>query len=406
MEHWEIVELPNGITCIHKPVRSAVAYCGLTINTGSRDELVSEHGLAHFIEHSFFKGTKRRRAFHINNRLENLGGELNAFTTKEETVVHATTLRGDFSKAAEVIVDVVFNSTFPQRELDKEKEIIIDEINSYKDSPAERVFDDYEDLLFKDSSLGHNILGSKKSLMRYTTADIFAFTRRTHNTNKMVFSSVGNFNGKRFRDICERYFKDIPANPRAFERDSVPDYQYFEKTVNKNTYQAHCILGTRAYSNRDERRVELSLLLNMLGGPSANSMLNIALRERNGLTYNVEAGYSAFSDTGMASIYFTTDPENLDRCRELTAKELKKIITEGITPRRLTVAKKQFIGQLAIAMESNEGLMLGAGKSFLTYREVDTMAGMVKRIDRSTPEEINRVAEEIFQNNLSVLIHR
>ncbi len=406
MEYLEIVELPNGITCIHKPVRSAVAHCGLTINTGSRDELASEHGLAHFIEHSFFKGTQRRRAFHINNRLENLGGELNAFTTKEETVVHATTLRGDFPKAAELIADVVFHSTFPQRELDKEKEIVVDEINSYKDSPAERIFDDYEDLLFKGSSLGHNILGSKKSLMRYTTADIFAFTRRTHNTDKMVFSSVGNFSGKRFRDICEQYFSDIPVNLRAFERDQVPGYQYFEKTVNKNTHQAHCVLGTRAYSNRDERRVELSLLLNMLGGPSANSILNVALRERNGLTYNVEAGYSAFSDTGMASIYFATDPENLDRCRELIDKELKIITTEGITPRRLAVAKKQFVGQLAIAMESNEGLMLGAGKSYLIYREVDTMAEMVKRIDRIRPEDINRVADDIFQSNLSVLIHR
>ena len=213
--------LPNGIRCIHKQVRSAVVNCALTVNTGSRDEEMSEQGLAHLLEHAFFKGTTHRKAFHINCRLENLGGELNAYTTKEETVVHATTLRGDFAKAAELIADIVFHSTFPQRELEKEKEVIVDEINSYKDSPSDRIFDDFEDMIFVGSSLGHNILGCKSALMKYTRDDLLRFVARTYNTDQMVFSVIGNVSAKRFKDTCDRYFGGMGESLRGFTRDAV-----------------------------------------------------------------------------------------------------------------------------------------------------------------------------------------
>lgn len=399
-------ELPNGIRCIHRQVKSAVSYCGLIVNTGSRDEQPSEYGMAHFIEHSIFKGTKKRKAFHINNRLENLGGELNAYTTKEETVVHATTLKSDFPKAAELIADIVFNSTFPQKEIDKEKEIIVDEINSYKDTPSERIYDDYEDLLFKGSALGHNILGYKRNLMKFRTEDILKFQQRTYNTDKMVFASIGHTSERQFREVCERYFAPVPENRRQFERTTVPPAEIFCDTLHRSTFQAHCILGNRAYNSSDKRRIPLSLLINMLGGASANSILNTAIREKNGFSYNIEANYTPFSDTGLATIYFGTDKDKIEKCIELIQIELQKIISGQLTNRQLSIAKKQFTGQLYIGTESNEGNMLSAAKSYLIYNHVDSMADIAKRIDEIKKEEITEVAGEVFGSQLSTLIYK
>lgn len=399
-------KLPNGIRCIHKKVRSAVVHCSLTVNTGSRDELATEHGMAHLLEHAFFKGTTRRKAHNINSRLENLGGELNAYTTKEETVIHATTLRQDFSRAAELIADIAFNSTFPQKEIEKEKEIIADEINSYKDFPSERIFDDFEDMIFAGSDLGHNILGRKTSLMKYTRDHLERFMARTYNTDQMVFASIGNISEARFMEICNRYFAPIPASTRGFARGGVGEYTPFTKTMHRSNYQAHCVMGNRAYSLTDDERVPLSLLTNLLGGPSANSLLNMALRERNGLSYAVEAGYTPFSDTGIFTIYFGTDKEKVDQCLELIDKEIGKILRGELSPRVLSMAKKQFIGQMTIATESNESYMLGAARSYLIYNMVDTMEAARRKIQAISAEDLVRVAGEMFGRNLSRLIYK
>jgi len=404
MEFFQF-ELPNGIRCIYRPAKTAVAYCGLTINTGSRDELPDEFGMAHFIEHSLFKGTKRRKAYQINSRLENLGGELNAFTTKEETVVHATTLRKDFLKSTDLIADIAFNSTFPANELEKEREIILDEINSYKDSPTDRLYDEFEDLIFAGSSFGHNILGTKKAVLGYQGSHVRVFQERTYNTDQMVFSAVGSFGQRRFREACERFLGDIPANKRTFQRNISVPVPTFKKEQRRNTFQAHCLLGTRAYSNTDPKRIPFSLLVNMLGGASSNSLLNMALRERNGLSYNTEANYTPFSDTGITTIYFGTDKDNVDRCFELINEELKKIISGNISSRQFSIAKKQFIGQLYISMESNESNMLSAGKSLLVYNKVDSTSDLIKRIDKLTLSDVVEVAQEIYGGPLSSLIY-
>lgn len=399
-------ELPNGIRCVLRPTRSAVVYCGLTINAGSRDELPTEHGIAHFVEHSLFKGTQRRKAYQVNSRLENLGGELNAFTTKEETVIHATTLRGDFAKAAELIADVVFSSVFPQKEIDKEKEVVADEINSYKDSPAERIYDDFEDFIFADTSLGHNILGRKKSISKFRSEDLHAFCDRTYNTDQMVFSASGALSERRFREICERHFAQIPENRRTFQRTPIPEVDSFVFEKRYNTFQAHCMVGCRAYPNTDTKRIPFSLLVNLLGGASSNSLLNMALRERNGFSYNVEAGYTPYRDTGITTIYFGTDKDKVDLCLELIDKELSKILAGDISSRQFSIAKKQFIGQLLISMESAENNMLSAGKSLLVYDKVDSTVDLIKRIENIRLTEVCDVAGEIYGQSRSMLIYR
>ena len=397
--------LPNGIRGIHRQVKGSVAHCALVIGAGSRDEHPDEFGLAHFAEHAFFKGTARRKAWQVNCRLENLGGELNAFTTKEDTTIHATTLRGDFAKAAELIADIAFRSTFPERELIREKEVIVDEINTYKDSPADLIYDTFEDLLFEGSELGHNILGRKAALARYNGDSIRAFLARTHTTDRMVFSSIGNFSPRVAEAVAARYFGTQEASARRFERVAPAPYRPFEKCVTKHTHQVHCIIGSRAYGIGEERRLPLALLCNILGGPCANSLLNVVVRERHGLSYNIESSYTPYGDTGIVAIYFSSDHGNADRCIELIEGELRKLRTAPLTARRLSMAKKQFIAQLAISSESNESYMLGAGKSLLTHDEVDTMEQVYAKIQALTARQLTEVAEEVF-SDMSRLIYK
>ena len=388
--------LPNGIRGIHRQVRSTVAHCALVIGAGSRDEHPGQYGLAHLTEHAFFKGTERRRAWQVNCRLENLGGELNAFTTKEETTIHATTLRGDFAKAAELIADIAFRSTFPEREIEREKEVIADEINTYKDSPADMIYDTFEDMLFEGSELGHNILGRKAALMRYDGAAIRAFTARTHTTDRMVFSSIGNFSPKTAEATALRYFGEQAATTRGFERAAPPAVKPFEKTVTKHTHQTHCIIGNRACGIEETKRLPLALLVNVLGGPSANSLLNVEVREKHGLSYNIEATYTPYGDSGLAAIYFSSEHANEAQCIELIEKELHRLRTVPFTGRQLSMAKKQFIAQLAISGESNENYMLSAGKSLLTHDEIDTMEEVYAKIGALTAAQLTEAAEEVF----------
>ena len=397
--------LPNGIRGIHRQVRGSVAHCALVIGAGSRDEHPGQYGLAHLTEHAFFKGTERRRAWQVNCRLENLGGELNAFTTKEDTTVHATTLRGDFAKAAELIADIAFRSTFPEREIEREKEVIADEINTYKDSPADMIYDTFEEMLFEGSELGHNILGRKAALMRYDGDAIRAFTARTHTTDRMVFSSIGNFSPGRAEAVALRYFGGHDASARGYERAVPPPVNPFEKTVTKHTHQTHCIIGGRAYGIDCPKRLPLALLVNMLGGPSANSLLNIEIREKHGLSYNIEATYTPYGDSGLAAIYFSSEHANEAQCIELIEKEQHRLRTVPFTGRQLSMAKKQFIAQLAISSESNESYMLSAGKSLLTHGEVDTMEQVYAKIEALTAAQLTEAAEEVF-TGMSRLIYR
>ena len=396
MKEFHTYTLPNGIRGIHRQVRGNVAHCALVVGAGTRDELKTEYGLAHFAEHAFFKGTARRRAYQVNCRLENLGGELNAYTTKEDTTLHATVLRSDFAKAAELLADVAFRSTFPERELEREREVIFDEINTYKDSPADRIYDDFEEMLFAGSELGHNILGSKAALNRYRTEHIHAFVRRTHTTDQMVFSSIGNITPQRIEAIAARYFAEMPATVRSFGRAKPAPVDPFERSVVRHTHQSHCILGARAYGILDPKRLPLALLVNILGGPSANSMLNVTVREKHGLSYSIEGSYTPYGDAGIVAIYFSSDHDNCDRCLELVRGQIDRLRTERLSARRLALAKKQFIAQLAISMESNEGYMLGAGKSFLVHSQVDTMEEVYRKVHALKAEELSEVANELF----------
>lgn len=395
--------LPNGIKGIHRRVKSSITHCALVINAGTRDELRDEHGLAHFAEHTIFKGTEHRKAYQVNCRLENLGGELNAYTTKEDTTIHATTLRTDFRKAVELIADIAFHSTFPEKELAKEREVIIDEINTYKDSPSDMLFDTFEDMLFEGSELGHNILGRKSSLAKYNGDSIRRFMARTHTTDQMVFSSVGNLSVEAVEKVAMQYLGDIAATQRSFKRQAPSETPLFEKVVNKHTHQVHCIVGGKAYDIHNDKRLPLSLLINILGGPSANSRLNIVLREKNGLSYNNEALYTPYSDSGYVSLYFSCDHHNTDLCREIIDKELLSLRTTTLSPRQLSMTKRQFLAQMAISMENNEGYMLGAGKSLLVHDEIDTLQEVYRKVSAVTADEIREVAEEIFTQTSTLM---
>lgn len=396
--------LSNGIRCIFKQVKSPVVYCSLTINAGSRDEKPKEFGIAHFTEHSLFKGTAKRNATYINSTLERLGGELNAFTAKEETVIHATTLKGDFPKAAELISDIAFNSIFPEKEIEKEREVIIDEINSYKDSPPDMIYDEFEDMLFEGSELGHTILGTKTSVSKMTGYSIKSFTDRCYNTDNIVFAVSGNLSESNFQKYAERYFQDKRPSVRSFTREIPIARQPFSRTLNRHTHQAHCIIGARAYDHNHPKRISLSLLTNMLGGPAANSILNILLREKNGLTYNIDASYSPYSDTGVAAIYFGTDKDKVEKCIALINSALDRLKTTALTTRQLAAAKKQLTGQLAISMESKEGYILNAAKSYLVYDDVDAPAEIYRKIGGVTPSDILETANEVF-SDMSYLIY-
>ncbi len=404
---FELVELPNGIRCILKRVASPVVYCGMTIGAGTRDEEKEEHGMAHLIEHLLFKGTQRRKPYHINSLLDNVGGELNAYTTKEETVVHATVLRQDLAKAVDLISDVVFHSIFSPVELNRERGVVIDEINSYKDSPSELIFDDFEDMIFAGCSLGRNILGTPRYLKKFSSEDLKAFIRRNYRTDKMVFALVGNVSLHRFTDICYRYFSDIPASLSITSRMKVPAYTCQNRVISKKGYQVNCIIGGRAYSHYDKKRIPLALLSNILGGSSANSRLNISLREKNGLSYSVESSYTSYQDTGVVTVYFGCERDNLERCLSLVYKELSLLREQPLSTLQLARAKKQLIGQLAISSESGESVMLGGAKSFLVYNRSDSQEEIADKINQITSSELIDTAREIYEESrLSVLIYQ
>jgi predicted Zn-dependent peptidase len=404
---FELYTLQNGIRVIHKRSTSPVAHCSIMINAGTRDELKNEYGIAHFIEHVIFKGTKKRKAFHIMSRLEDVGGELNAYTTKEETVIHATFLKDDFDRAVELISDITFRSTFPEKEIKKEKEVVLDEINSYKDNPSELIFDEFEELIYDGHPFGLNILGLKKDIKRFTRSDIHRFIERTYNTDQIVFCSIGNISFNRVKKLAERNFGWVATNRRKIQREQFENYTPQLKVVKKSTFQSHCIIGNVAYDLQNPKRIAMHLLNNILGGPGLNSRLNLALRERHGYAYNIESMYNPYSDTGLFCIYFGTDKDNLEKSISLVDKELNKIMTQKLGVMQLYKAKRQLIGQLAIASDSNENLMLSVAKSFMVYNTADNLEIIYAQIENLSSSNIIEIANEVLNpNKLSTLIYK
>jgi len=390
--------LPNGLKIIHKHDDMAVTYCGVIINVGSRDENQDEEGMSHFIEHMLFKGTKKRRSTHIINRLENVGGELNAYTSKEETVVYAAVLSEYTERAIELIGDITLNSTFPQKEIEKEIVVIADEIQSYNDSPSELIFDEFEELLFENHPISHNILGKTEMLEKFTTESASAFHSKYYKPENMTFFSLGNIDFKRLIRWIEKYFHTENKSAEKTQRVAPIVFSTERHEIKKNTSQTHFIMGCPAYNLQHSDRMGMYLLNNILGGMGMNSWLNLSLREKHGLVYNVESVFQPMTDTGMWVIYFGSDSENASRCEKLIYNELQKLKDQKISESALNKYKLQLMGQLAIGTENKENLALSMGKSFMRFGKVDNIETLRKKINAVTAEQLQKIANEIFDN--------
>ena len=399
--------LANGIRLIHKPTDSPVGHLGILINTGSRDEEPDEHGLAHFIEHSVFKGTRKRKAFHILSRIEDVGGELNAYTTKEETTLFSTFLAEFYHRTAELLSDILFNSSYPEKEINREKEVIFEEINSYKDSPSELIFDDFEELVYAGHSIARNILGTRKNLSRFNRETILNFIGKNYHTDQMVISSVGKIDFAELVKLIEKYFGNAENNLRVNGRQRFGNYIPGIRILEKDTFQSHCVLGNVAYDIQHPKRITMVLLNNIIGGQAMNSRLNMALRERKGMAYNIESGYTAYTDTGLFNVYFGTERENLGKAIDLVMKEFKLLREKKLGTVQLRKAQKQLIGQIAISTENREDLMLTVGKSYLLFDKVESMRTIFKKIEAITPADLLEAANEVLQpDQMSRLVYR
>ena len=425
--------LDNGLRIIHLPSDSKVVYCGYQINAGTRNEEPGEEGLAHFCEHVTFKGTERRKAWHILNCLESVGGDLNAYTNKEGTVYYSAILKEHIARAVDLLTDIVFHSVYPQAEIDKEVEVICDEIESYNDSPAELIYDEFENIIFKGSPLGHNILGTAEQVRSFKTEDALRFTRKLYRPDNAIFFAYGDIDFKKlvrllkksflseerrvkseettFGDRRESQFNSPEAQAQFNIQHSTFNTQHsFEGqtiVMQKNTHQAHVMIGTRAYDVNDSRRMPLYLLNNMLGGPGMNAKLNLALREHNGLVYTVESTMVAYGDTGIWSIYFGCDEHDVKRCLRLVRKELDKFMLKPLSEAQLKAAKKQIKGQIGVACDNRENFALDFGKSFLHYGWEKNVDRLYEQVDEITAEQIQTVAQELFdKDRLTTLIFR
>ena len=434
--------LDNGLRIIHLPSDSKVVYCGYQINAGTRNEEPGEEGLAHFCEHVTFKGTERRKAWHILNCLESVGGDLNAYTNKEGTVYYSAILKEHIARAVDLLSDIVFHSVYPQAEIDKEVEVICDEIESYNDSPAELIYDEFENILFKGSSLGHNILGTAEQVRSFTTEDALRFTRKLYRPDNAIFFAYGDIDFKKLVKLIGRALADddsgklaaekLPQisqitqisrdeNPVATEKsvssvESVGPKNYSSVgpknypsvgnemagqtiVMEKNTHQAHVMIGTRAYDVNDDRRMPLYLLNNILGGPGMNAKLNLALREHNGLVYTVESTMVAYGNTGTWSIYFGCDEHDIKRCLRLVRKELDRMMEKPLSDSQLKAAKKQIKGQIGVACDNRENFALDFGKSFLHYGWEKNVDCLYEQVEAITSQQIQDVARELFDKD-------
>ena len=441
--------LDNGLRIIHLPSDSKVVYCGYQINAGTRNEEPGEEGLAHFCEHVTFKGTERRKAWHILNCLESVGGDLNAYTNKEGTVYYSAILKEHIARAVDLLSDIVFHSVYPQAEIDKEVEVICDEIESYNDSPAELIYDEFENILFKGSPLGHNILGTAEQVRAFKTEDALRFTQKLYRPDNAIFFAYGDIDFKKLvkliqkalgecpkgRELAcsadcksaetpteERIAEETPTEETPTEEMEAGDANHKVQSskfnvqskvagqtivMQKNTHQAHVMIGTRAYDVNDDRRMPLYLLNNMLGGPGMNAKLNLALREHNGLVYTVESTMVSYGDTGTWSIYFGCDEHDVKRCLRLVRKELDKFMQKPLSDAQLKAAKKQIKGQIGVACDNRENFALDFGKSFLHYGWEKNVDRLYEQVDEITAAQIQAVAQELFdKDRLTTLIFK
>ncbi len=389
--------LPNGIKIVHQYMPGvAVSHCGLILKFGSRNEKENEHGIAHLIEHCLFKGTEKRKAYHILSRLDAVGGELNAYTTKEELCVYASFINQYYERAIELICDITFHSTFLDKEIDKEKEVITDEIHSYADNPSETLFEDFETILYPNHALGRTILGTEKSVKKFSRKDIQRFLKRMLDTSQIVFSSVGNIPHNKFEKLIQKYLVVIPKISSNEKLNTVSKFKQDNVELKKDLVQAHCIMGLPSYPLKNEKRKVLVLLANILGGSGMNNRLNLNIREKYGYTYSIESNYQSFIDTGNFNIYFSSETKHFDKIMKLIKKELNILKSKEIGATQLSLAKKQLKGHIAIGHDNNSNLMLSIGKSMLYFDEVESIEDVYDKIDNVSAETLLEVANEML----------
>lgn len=388
--------LANGLRIVFRRNHSAVTHSAVYINVGSRDEVGAEEGVAHFIEHSIFKGTEHRRAYHILNRIDGVGGELNAFTTKEETCIYASSLTQHLERCLELFSDVLFHSTFPAKEIEKEKDVVIEEINGYRDAPADLIYDEFEEMLFKGHPLSHNILGTKRNVKRFSSEFVSEFMHRNYTTDKMVISVVGNVDFEKVVRLCEKYFGHYPKGDSSHHRTPVSDICTFTTTINRHTHQLHALIGCLAPSAYEEKKVAFTLMNNILGGPAMNSRLNVAVREKYGFCYTIESQYVPMSDTGIFYIYAGLDHDSHDRAIDLIMNELNKMASAPMSDACLHAAQQQMIGQMAIANDVALNEMQSIGKACMLFGRVDSLEEMNQDILSVTADDIQSLAKEYF----------
>ncbi|MBR4837517.1 MAG: insulinase family protein [Bacteroidales bacterium] len=399
--------LPNGIKIIHRHRAGELSHLALMVNAGMRDEKENENGLAHFIEHMAFKGTKRRKAYHILSCLENVGGDLNAFTTKEETCIHASFLKEHINKAMDLFADVMFNSTFPENEMEKEKEVILDEINSYRDSPADEIYDEFENLLYSGHQLGRNILGTIDLVSSYTRNDIVKFQKQHYAPDRMVLACIGNISFEEFSKLAYKYFADYQGDAIPYERIPFVPNPTASRTEVRNNHLTHVIMGGLAYHYNDSRKLKMILLNNILGGPAMNSRLNLNIREKYGFAYTIESQYNAYSDTGNYTVYIGVDPHSQERSVELVYKELNKLMTQKLGTLQLSNAKKQLIGQVALSNESGMNDLLGMVRAGFYEEHIETLPETIAKLEKITSSDLLEVANEVYdREKVNLLIFR
>ena len=409
METTRTHTFPNGLRLIHIPSPTNVAYCGISIDAGTRDEEPGEEGMAHFCEHMMFKGTERRKAWHIINRMEAVGGDLNAYTNKEETVVYAAFMKEDFKRAADLIFDIVFHSTYPQHEIDKECEVIVDEIESYNDTPADLIFDRFEDIIYEGNSLGHDILGTAENVRRFKTEDALRFVKRLYRPEKMVFFLFGDVKWEEVKKVVGKKTSGIASltSPTSFTRKTLQTSHPGTFTEERATHQAHVMIGRATYGSQDDKRIALYFLNNILGGPGMNSRLNVALREHKGLVYTVESTLTNYTDTSTWAIYFGCDAEDVEKCLKAVRKELDRLMDEPLTERQFQAALKQIQGQIGVACDNFENYVLDMAKAYLHYNKFEGKKDTIEHLKKVTPQLLQEVAREIFdEKGLTTLIFR
>lgn len=399
--------LKNGIKVVHLQHSRPVSYCGLLINAGSRDEEGFKPGVAHFLEHMMFKGTAKRKTHHILSRIDEVGGELNAYTAKENTFVYTTFLDEYVDRALDIMEDIIFHSTFPLKEIEKERAVIIDEFQSYKDDPAEEMGDQFDALMFAGHTLGTNILGSVDSVSSINQADIKKFVKQTYHTDKMVLCYIGPTPKEKFKAKAEKYFSSVKASKSKSERMVFDSYEPFILEIEKEMYSSHCLIGNVGYGLKNKKRLPFVLLNNILGGPGLNSRLNMNIREKYGYTYYLDASYTPFEECAQWAIYLSTDVKNLDKSISLVYKELKKLKEQKLSTLQLDKAKKQIMGQMALANENTSGMLHVIAKSFLLFDRIDTLPHLYKQVEKVTPTQLQDIANEMFdEKKLSRLVYR